>query len=203
LIWFLRHRRAGMQIGYARVSTQEQDLQLQLDALSVAGCERVFQEKASGKNLRRPELHRALDMLRDGDVLVCYKPGRLARSLKDLLEIISRLEASGAGLRCTAAPVDTTTPAGRMMLSMLGAVAEFERETLIERTRDGLAAARAQGRVGGRPRALDEKKRQALVDLRETGRSVAELMELFSVSRATVYRVLREAGEVGSTPSSE
>jgi DNA invertase Pin-like site-specific DNA recombinase len=187
-----------MQIGYARVSTQDQDLQLQLDALDGAGCDRVFQEKASGKNLRRPELHRALDTLREGDVLVCYKPGRLARSLKDLLDIISRLEAIGAGLRCTAAPVDTTTPAGRMMLSMLGAVAEFERETLVERTRDGLAAARAQGRVGGRPRALDEKKRQALIDLREVGRSVSELVDLFGVSRATVYRVIREAGGVRS-----
>ena len=182
-----------MLLGYARVSTRDQDLQLQRDALEAAGCERVFEEKASGKSLRqRPELERLLGQLREGDVLVCYKPGRLARSLRDLLTIIGRLEEAGAGLRFTAAPVDTTTPAGRMMLSMLGAVAEFERETLLERTRDGLEAARRQGRVGGRPPALNGEQRQAVHDLRAAGRSATQIAQTLSVSRSTIYRVLRE-----------
>ena len=181
-----------MLLGYARVSTREQDLQLQLDALQAAGCERIFEEKASGRSLRqRPELEALLGQLRPGDVLVVYKPGRLARSLRDLLNIIDRLEAAGAGLRCTAAPVDTTTPAGRMMLAMLGAVAEFERETLIERTRDGLEAARRQGRVGGRPPVLNTAQRQAVLDLRAAGRSATEIAATLNVSRSTVYRVLR------------
>ena len=137
-----------MQIGYARVSTDDQDTAVQVAALKSAGCERIYKEKASGGRWDRPELHRLLDQLRKGDVLVVWKLDRLSRSLRDVLTIMERLGESGAGFRSLTEAIDKTTPAGRMMMQMVGAFAEFERAMLKERTKAGLDAAREEGRVG-------------------------------------------------------
>ena len=137
-------------IGYARVSTLDQEPALQLDALAAAGCTKVFDDRASGARADRPGLRQALDYVRDGDVLVVWKLDRLSRSLKDLLLILERITAAGAGFRSLTEAIDTTVPAGRMMMQMLGAFAEYEREMVKERTQAGLKAARAQGRHGGR-----------------------------------------------------
>ena len=139
-----------MLIGYARVSTDDQDTAAQVAALKAAGCERIYREKASGGRWDRPELHRLLDQLRKGDVLVVWKLDRLSRSLRDVLTIMERLGEAGAGFRSLTEAIDTTTPAGRMMMQMVGAFAEFERAMLRERTKAGLDSARRDGRIGGR-----------------------------------------------------
>src|SRR4051794_36267905 len=137
-----------MQIGYARASTNDQDTAVQVGA--PAGCERIYREKASGGRWDRPELHRLLDQLRKGDALVVWKLARLSRSLRDVLTIMERLGEAGAGFRSLTEAIDTTTPAGRMMMQMVGAFAQFERAMLKERTKAGLDAAREEGRIGGR-----------------------------------------------------
>src|SRR6266567_1388975 len=136
-----------MLIGYARVSTDEQDVA----ALKAAGCERIYDEKASGGRWNRPKLHQLLDQLRKGDVLVVWKLDRLSRSLRDVLTIMERVAEVKAGFRSLTEAIDTTTPAGRMMMQMVGAFAEFERAMLRERTKAGLDSARREGRIGGRP----------------------------------------------------
>ncbi|HYE01268.1 MAG TPA: recombinase family protein, partial [Alphaproteobacteria bacterium] len=138
-------------IGYARVSTDEQTTDPQIDALRAAGCKTIHREHASGADRARPELKRALDRCRRGDVLVVSRIDRLARSLSHLLETIEALDAKGAGFRSLGDPIDTTSPQGRLTLQILGAVAEFERALIRERTRAGLRAARERGRVGGNP----------------------------------------------------
>src|ERR1700680_346201 len=139
-----------MQIGYARVSTDDQDTATQVAALKSAGCERIYREKASGGRWDRPELPRLLDQLRKGDVLVVWKLDRLSRSLRDVLTIMERLQEKKACFRSLTEAVDTTTPAARMMMQMVGAFAEFERAMLKQRTKAGLDAARKDGRIGGR-----------------------------------------------------
>src|SRR3981081_696975 len=139
-----------MQIGYARVSIDDQDTAVQVAELKTAGCERIYREKASGGRWDRPELHKLLSQLRKGDVLVVWKLDRLSRSLRDVLTIMERLGDSGAGFRSLTEAIDTTTPAGRMMMQMRGACAEFERAMLRERTKAGLDSARREGRIGGR-----------------------------------------------------
>jgi DNA invertase Pin-like site-specific DNA recombinase len=139
-----------MLIGYARVSTGEQETAAQVAALKAAGCERIYREKASGGRWDRPELHRLLDQLRKGDVLIVWKLDRLSRSLRDVLTIMERLTEAKAGFRSLTEAIDTTTAAGRMMMQMVGAFSEFERAMLRERTRAGLEAARREGRIGGR-----------------------------------------------------
>ena len=139
-----------MRIGYARVSAQDQDTALQIGALEAAGCERVFQEKASGGRWDRPELHRLLGHLRKGDDVVVWKLDRLSRSLKDLLVTLEKIDGAGADFQSLTEAIDTSTPAGRMMMQIVGSFAEFERAMLRERTRTGLDAARQQGRIGGR-----------------------------------------------------
>src|SRR6202049_5312457 len=148
-----------MLIGYARVSTNDQETATQVAALKAAGCERIYREKASGGRWDRPELHRLLDQIRKGDVLVVWKLDRLSRSLRDVLTIMERLAEAEAGFRSLTEAIDTTTPAGRMMMQMVGAFAEFERAMIRERTSAGLAAARAEGRIGGRRKKLDAAKR--------------------------------------------
>lgn len=183
-----------MLIGYARVSTTDQDLALQLDALKASGCERIYEEKASGAKEDRPELARALDHMRKGDVLVVWKLDRLARSLKQLVLVLEDLGKRGAGFRCLAPAIDTTTPEGRLLYSITGAFAEFEREIIRQRTRAGLKAALARGRKGGRPRALnDAVKAKARAMLRDPGISVAAVAEVLGVSRSTLYLHLPEA----------
>jgi DNA invertase Pin-like site-specific DNA recombinase len=174
----------GMLLGYARVSKgDEQTNALQVRALRAAGCRRIFEEAASGGRWDRPELHRLLDQLREGDVVVVWKLDRLSRSLKDVLHIMERIAAAGAGFRSLTESVDTTTPAGRMMVQMVGAFAEFERAMVRERTSAGLAAARAEGRVGGRRKKLDAAKRREIAESVISGRKTgAEMARLFGIS---------------------
>ncbi|MEL7485216.1 MAG: recombinase family protein, partial [Planctomycetota bacterium] len=136
-----RNASKGLVLGYARVSADQQSTQAQVRALKKAGAKRIYEEEASGGRWDRPELHRLLDQLRQGDTVVVWKLDRLSRSLKDLLSILERIDAAGAGFRSLTEAIDTTSPAGRMMMQMLGAFAEFEREMVRERTRSGLAAA--------------------------------------------------------------
>ena len=184
------------RIGYARVSKgDDQSNALQLKALKASGCKRVFQESASGGRWDRPELHRMLDQLREDDIVVVWKLDRLSRSLKDLLLILDKIANLGAGFRSLTEHVDTTTPAGRMMMQMLGSFAEFERSIIRERTRAGLAAAREDGRVGGRPRSLDDKQRREVAEAVVSGRkTAAEMARLFGVSPATISRVIAARG---------
>lgn len=178
-----------MIVGYARVSTDDQNLEAQIDALKASGCNRLFSEKVSGKLRDRPELDRALDLLRPDDVLVVTKYDRLARSLKDLLEIVETVQAKGAGFRSLAEDIDTTTSAGRLVFHVFASIAQFERERIAERTREGLSAARRRGRVGGRPTALTADQREEVRRMRdEEGRRPSEIAKLFKVSPNTVRR---------------
>jgi DNA invertase Pin-like site-specific DNA recombinase len=184
--------KAGLLLGYARVSKgDEQTNTLQTKALQTAGCRRMFEEVASGGRWDRPELHRLLDQLRDGDTVVVWKLDRLSRSLKDVLHIMERIAKAGAGFRSITENIDTTTPAGRMMMQMVGAFAEFERAMIRERTSAGLAAARAAGRIGGRRKKLDASKRKEIAESVISGRkSGAEMSRLYSVSQPTVSRIV-------------
>jgi DNA invertase Pin-like site-specific DNA recombinase len=181
-----------MLLGYARVSKSDdtQDTAAQVSALKSAGCKRVFEDKASGGRWDRPELHRLLDQLRAGDTLVVWKLDRLSRSLKDLLHILERVEAAGARFRSLTEAIDTSGPAGRMLMQMLGSFAEFERAMVRERTRAGLKAAAALGRKGGRqPKLTPEQKAEILDGLGSGRRSAADLARLFGVHRATISRL--------------
>jgi DNA invertase Pin-like site-specific DNA recombinase len=178
-----------MIVGYARVSTEDQNLEAQLDALQAAGADRIFSDKLSGKLRNRPELDRALDLLRPDDVLVVTKYDRLARSLRDLLEIVETVQAKGAGFRSLAEDIDTTTSAGRLVFHVFASIAQFERERISERTREGLHAARRRGRVGGRPTALTADQKAEVRRMRDDeGRRPSEIAKLFKVSANTVRR---------------
>lgn len=183
-----------MLIGYARVSTQDQKPELQLDALKAAGCDKVFVERASGAQRDRPELKAVLDYMRSGDTLVVWKLDRLARSVKQLIETVEGLEDQQIGFRSLTEAIDTTTPGGKLVFHIFGALAEFERAIIRERTRAGLEAARARGRKGGRPaklRAQDLKAARAL--LADRSITVAEVATRLGVSPATLYRHLPAA----------
>jgi len=180
-----------MLIGYARVSTDDQDTAAQVAALKAAGCERILREKASGGRWDRPELHRLLDQLRKGDVLVVWKLDRLSRSLRDVLIIMERLAEAKAGFRSLTEAIDTTTPAGRMMMQMVGAFAEFERAMLRERTKAGLDAARAEGRIGGRRPKLSPQQQIEIRKMVTRGdKTAADAARLFKIHPATVSRLL-------------
>ncbi len=182
-----------MLIGYARVSTGEQDTAAQSAALKAAGCELIFREKASGGRWDRPQLHKLLGQLRKGDVLVVWKLDRLSRSLRDVLTLMERVQQKKAGFRSLTEAVDTTTRAGRMMMQMVGAFAEFERAMLKERTLAGLEVARKEGRIGGRPPKLKAQQRQEIVKLVKRGKkTAADAARLFGVHPATVSRLLRQ-----------
>ena len=181
-----------MLIGYARVSTQDQNQTAQVAALELAGCELIFQEKASGGRWNRPELHRLLGQLRKGDVLVVWKLDRLSRSLQDVLSLMEKIAQAGAGFRSLTEAIDTTSPAGRMLMQIVGTFAEFERAMLRERTLIGLDAARKQGRVGGRWPKLKTDQQQTILKLVETGKkTAADAAKLFNVHPATVSRLLK------------
>jgi len=184
----------GVLLGYARVSKgDEQSNAVQAKALSAAGCRRIFEEAASGGRWDRPELHRMLDQLREGDVVVVWKLDRLSRSLKDVLHIMERIGDAGVGFRSITEAIDTTTPAGRMMMQMIGSFAEFERAMIRERTSAGIAAARAEGRVGGRRKKLDAAKRLEIAESVITGRkSGAEMARLYNISQPTVSRIVAQ-----------
>lgn len=182
----------GLLLGYARVSKgDDQNNTMQIKVLKVAGCRRLFEETASGGRWDRPELQRLLDQLREGDTLVVWKLDRLSRSLKDMLHIMERIGNAGAGFRSITENIDTTTPAGRMMMQMVGAFAEFERAMIRERTSAGLAAARAEGRIGGRRKKLDAVKRREIAESVISGRkSGADMARLYGVSQPTVSRIV-------------
>jgi DNA invertase Pin-like site-specific DNA recombinase len=187
-----------MNLGYARVSTQEQDNSAQITALTQAGCKRIFEEKASAGRWDRPELHRLLDQARPGDVLVVWKLDRLSRSLKDLLGLLEKVQLAGAGFQSLTEAIDTTAPAGRMMMQIVGAFAEFERAMLRERTRNGLLAARQEGRIGGRPPKLNAVQQQEIVSLVKSGRKTpSAAARLFGVHPSSVTRLMAKAGVSG------
>ncbi|PFW05336.1 MULTISPECIES: recombinase family protein [Bacillus] len=186
-----------MKIGYARVSKDEQNLDLQMDALKKAECERIFCEKVSGVSDKRIELKRALDVLREGDVLIVYKMDRLARSVKQLYEITDLLKEKKVQFISLQDNLDTTTPAGRAMFGMFAVFAEFERDIIRERTISGLKSARARGRIGGRPKK-DSKKIQQAMELyndKDKKFTVKEITEMTGVSPSTLYRELRARKE--------
>ena len=192
-----------MLIGYARVSTLDQNPAMQVDALKAAGCERIFIEKASGAARDRPSLQAALDHLRSGDVLVVWKLDRLARSLRQLIDTTASLETQGVGFRCLTAAIDTTTPEGRLFFHMVGAMAEFERDIIRQRTRAGLLHARAQGKVGGRPPKLtSDDLKAARAMLADPSIKVAEVARRMGVSVATIYKYLPAARTTAREPFS-
>ena len=178
-------------IGYARVSTLEQNVDMQEDALQEVGCEKVFLDKSSGANTERPELAAALAFLRKGDVLVVWRLDRLGRSLKHLVTVVEDLQEQGVGFRSLHESIDTTTPAGKLVFHLFASLAEFERDLIKERTMSGLTAARARGRMGGRKPSLSPKKIQVAREMYADGDStVTEIAEALGVSRATIYRHL-------------
>ena len=177
-----------MLLGYARVSKSDaQETAPQLRALKEAGCKKLFEEAASGGRWDRPELHRLLDQVRAGDTLVVWKLDRLSRSLKDLLTILERIDLIGAKFRSLTEAIDTSGPAGRMLMQMLGAFAEFEREMIRERTRAGLREARTRGRVLGRKPKITAEQKKEIVEAVASGRkTAAEIARLFKIHPATV-----------------
>lgn len=178
-----------MKIGYARVSSDDQSLNLQRDALRLAGCERVYEEKESGGKVDRPELVRLLEALRSGDSLVVWRLDRLGRSLKHLIETVEKLEAMSVGFQSVTEAIDTTTSGGKLVFHIFAALAEFERTLIRERTRAGLKAARARGRQGGRPVLLTEEKRRTAQALRDDpGQNVAAICKTLGITRTTFYR---------------
>ncbi|WP_371741645.1 recombinase family protein [Novosphingobium sp. 9U] len=187
-----RDRRSPMLVGYARVSSVGQSLDLQVQALKDAGCQKVYQEKRSGKSgTERPELTKALDQAREGDTLVVTRLDRLARSVGDLHAIMGRLTAEGVSFRCLQqGGVDTSSSTGKLMLAILGAVAEFENDIRRERQKDGIEKAKAQGVYKGRPATIDAAKVQAL---KASGMGAAAIAREMGIGRASVYRVLQDA----------
>jgi len=178
-----------MIFGYARISTSDQSLDGQTDALAAAGAERVFADTISGTKRERPELAQLLDQLRHGDVVTVTKYDRLARSLHDLLDIVKAIEECGAGFRSLAEDIDTTTSAGRLIFHVFASIAQFERERISERTKEGLQAARKRGRVGGRPPALTADQKVEVRRMRdEEGRAIKAIARLFEISETTVRR---------------
>jgi len=184
-----------MIIGYARVSTLDQNLELQRDALEKAGCERIFEDHIGGASSERPGWAKAQTALREGDTLVVWRLDRLGRSLKHLIDTVNELDARGVGFKSLNENIDTTTPGGRLVFHIFGALAEFERELIRERTHAGLAAARARGRKGGRPRKLNPRQVASARTLLQDGKhSVTEVAAMLGVSRNTLYRALRADG---------
>jgi len=194
-----------MKIGYARVSTQDQELALQLDALKAAGCGKIYKEKMTGSTRERPELQKLLDQLREGDIVVIWKLDRLARSLKDLVNLVNEIQEKGGALHSLNDQIDTTTPHGKFTFHVFAALAEFERDIIRERTKAGLTAARARGRVGGRPKGLSKKAQHTAIIAeklyQERELTVKEICEQLSISRGTLYNYLRFRG-VAIPPSS-
>src|SRR3954465_7686178 len=179
-------------IGYARVSTQDQTLDVQLDALKNTGCIKIFTDTASGAKAERKGLHEALDYVRENDVLVVWRLDRLGRSLKDLIDIIFQLDQRKIGFKSLTENIDTTTPGGKLIFHIFGALAEFERNLIRERTNAGLAAARSRGTKGGRPKALTGKKIEMARKLYEDkSNSIEEICKTLGISRMTLWRYVK------------
>lgn len=190
-----------MKIGYARVSTKDQNLSLQHDALQKEGCEMIFEEKASGAKSDRPQLHKMIEQLRKGDVVIVWKLDRLGRSLHDLIACVTQIQDKGAGFKSLHDSIDTTTPQGKLTFHIFAALAEFERDIISERTKAGLASARARGRTGGRPKGLSkraEDKAMIASSLYRQKKPVREICEHLHISKSTLYRYLEhQKVEVG------
>ena len=187
----MAQKQAVSLVGYSRVSTVDQNPELQHDALMAAGCSRVFTDKASGVASDRPQLAAALDYLREGDSLVVWRLDRLGRSLKHLLEVVSALDERGVGFQSLHESIDTTTSTGKLVFHIFGALAEFERDLIKDRTTAGLAAARARGRVGGRKPVLTAQQIEVALEMYAAGDgAVADIAKVLRVSRATIYRQL-------------
>jgi len=184
-----------MLVGYARVSTSQQDTALQIDALKAAGCERIFEEKASGAQRDRPQLKAALEFMRSGqDTFVCYRLDRVARSLKQLIETVEGLEARGIGFKSLNEQIDTTSAGGKLVFHIFAALSEFEKSLIKSRTMAGLEAARARGRIGGRPKLInDDKLKVAKTLLANSDMTVTDIAKQIEVSPATLYRYLPAA----------
>lgn len=187
-----------MKVGYARVSTQDQNLSLQLDALKIAGCDKVYQEKVSGAAAERPELSKLLELVREGDTLVIWKLDRLGRSMAHLIQLVTDLEQRHVGLVSLNDPVDTTTAQGRLVFRIFASLAEFEREVIRERTLAGLASARRRGQLLGRPKGLskaaEQKARIAESLYKEEKYSVETIAKELTISKTTLYKYLRQRG---------
>lgn len=183
-----------MILGYSRVSKgEEQSSNLQIKALKEANVQKLYDEIGSGGRWNRPILHKMIEQLREGDTVVVWKLDRLSRSLKDLLVIMEQINKAGAGFKSLTESIDTTTPAGRMMMQMVGSFAEFERAMIRERTNAGLAAARQEGRIGGRRPKLNKDQRQDIIDnVISDRKSGAQMARLYSVSEATVSRIISQ-----------
>jgi DNA invertase Pin-like site-specific DNA recombinase len=182
-----------MKIGYARVSTDDQNLDLQRDALTDAGCERIYEEHASGKNVARVELETCLKTLRKGDTLTVWRLDRLGRSLIDLVNIVNELERMDVAFESIHEKIDTSSSTGKLIFHIFASLAEFERNIIRDRTNAGLTSARARGRVGGRPQALTEKEKDMVCLLMaDTQNKPSDVAKQFSTSVSTVRRVLRE-----------
>ncbi len=180
-----------MLIGYARVSTHDQNLDLQQDALQQAGCEKIFVDEVSGAATARPGLQQAMDHLREGDVLVVWRLDRLGRSLRNLLELVAQLEDKKVGFSSLQESMDTSSSGGKLIFQVFGALAEFERNLIRDRTNAGLAAARARGRTGGRPKKLDEQQRQLVTRLYKEGTPIPEILKTVKISKGTLYGYVR------------
>ncbi len=177
-----------MKVGYARISTDGQSLDAQIGALRAAGCDKVYSEVGSGARSDREVLAKVLDFLRPSDVLVAYKLDRVARSLPHLIEIMDRLNRSEIGFQSLTEEINTTTPGGRLVFHVMAAISEFERDLIRERTAAGLQAARAKGRIGGRPRKMTPDKVEAAKELLATGKAVRDVALMFGISVPTLYR---------------
>lgn len=185
-----------MKIGYARISTTDQNLDLQIDALKQAGCERIYCDTITGSSTHRPEFDKMLEALRPGDVLTVWKLDRIGRSLKHLIEISHHLDQQGVDLHIITQGIDTTTPAGKMLFQIMGSVAEYEKALIQERVQAGLKSARERGRVGGRPTSLNhEQKKQIFAMHQAKTSSVSAIAKTFGVSRPTIYKVIKAEEE--------
>lgn len=190
-----------MIFGYARVSTQEQNLDRQLDALKVAGAEEIIQEKVTGTKADRPELNRLLDKLRKDDVVLVMDLTRLSRSTKDLFTLVELIEKKGANIRSIKESwLDTTSPTGKLMFTMISGISQFERDLISQRTREGLESARARGKQGGRKPKLDANKKKAIFDLYQQKKTtIKNICDMFGITKPTLYKVIEEISSNNST----
>ncbi|MBA3601926.1 MAG: recombinase family protein [Acidobacteria bacterium] len=182
-----------MKIGYARVSTHDQNLDLQKDALEKAGCEKIYVDEISGTVAKREGLEKAKEILRKGDVLIVWRLDRLGRSIRDLIDWINLLEEEGIGFKSLQESIDTTTSSGKLVFHIFAALAEFERNLIRERTNAGLAAARSRGKLGGRKKSLDTDEQKRAVEMyRRKNHTIGQICKMMNISKPTLYAYIRE-----------
>ena len=190
---FINHKKKKMKIGYARVSKLDQNLDRQLDQLKKEGCERIYQEKITGTRKDRPELIRMMDAVREGDTIIVCELTRLSRSVKDLFELVEKINSSKANIRSLKEPwLDTTTAQGRLLFSIFSGVSQFERDLIRERTLEGISSARARGRMGGRPKTDPKIIKTALELYESKACSIGTILRTTGISKGTLYRYIRK-----------